>query len=226
MSILSSRLTQLEETSASLTSEKDRLFEDLQLSQAELESSQYQLEVVQGQVAELGFQLREATDRTSLLQQQLEDVKRVSAVSRSPLTNGDTAHSSSASAAEIARVLSESESRSEARLAELRARMNALELERAEAEEGWSRTLTLRGEELDKLRAMLKAKEQEFKEALDTKHERDEIINRLEEAVGKAKRDGDTERRKTQEALLELEMAKENLVSSHEIFFRLPLTVF
>ena len=71
-----SRIVDLENTVKMLSTEKDELFDQVQLRQAETESSQSHLESLQGQNTELQYQLREASDRIALLQDEFTDVRR------------------------------------------------------------------------------------------------------------------------------------------------------
>ena len=71
-----SRIADLESLVRSLEGEKDEFFDQLQLRQAELESSRSRLESLEGQTTEFQYQLREANDRIALLTEELSDARR------------------------------------------------------------------------------------------------------------------------------------------------------
>lgn len=139
----------------------------MQLRQAELESSQSQLENLQNQNNELQYQLREANDRIALLESE------ETAFSRSPASPRLRSHDSGTSATlppspshdapvELARLLSEAESKYEARLSDLRSKIRSMEKERNESEEEWARNLAERGKEIERLKRLMAEKETEF----------------------------------------------------------------
>lgn len=139
-----------------LSAEKDELFDQLQLRQAELESSQSALESLQGQNTELQYQLREANDRAALLQDEFSDVRREQEVRVQP---------PGPSAEEVARLLAAAESKYEAKLGDLRRRLAEIERERDEVDARWSRKFAERAKEVDELTAAIrktqKSKEEE-----------------------------------------------------------------
>ncbi|KIO20881.1 hypothetical protein M407DRAFT_81071 [Tulasnella calospora MUT 4182] len=161
------RISQLETTVKNITQAKDSLFDQMQLRQAELESSQSQLENLQNQNNELQYQLREANDRIALLESE------ETAFSRSPASPRLRSHDSGTSATlppspshdapvELARLLSEAESKYEARLSDLRSKIRSMEKERNESEEEWARNLAERGKEIERLKRLMAEKETEF----------------------------------------------------------------
>ena len=151
-----SRISDLENTVKVLSGEKDELFDQLQLRQAELESSQSALESLQGQNTELQYQLREANDRVALLQEEFSDVRREQEV---------RVQSPGPSAEEVTRLLSAAESKYETRLSDLRRRLAEAERERDEGEAHWSRKFAERAKEVEELKAAIsssqKSKEEE-----------------------------------------------------------------
>jgi hypothetical protein len=86
------------------------------------------------------------------------------------------------SAAALQAVL-DAERRHEAKLVDLRARMSALEKERTEAEEEWSRNLSLRSKEIDRLREELAARDGQQSVQLDMSTKADEERGRLESEI-------------------------------------------
>jgi hypothetical protein len=115
-------------------------------------------------------------------------------------------------AGELAALLSETTSKHEVRLAELRNRVRTIELERAEAEESWSRTLQQRAEENERLRGIIAIKDREFKDALDGRRARDEVVQRLEADVERERKEKEIDRRQISELAREVEDLRESLV--------------
>lgn len=133
-----------------LSAEKDSIFDQLQLRQAELESSQSHLEVLQSQATELQYQLRETNDRLSLASEELSEFRRDQ--ESKEVARGSSLASSS-SAEDVARLLSSAEVKYEAKIAELRRQLAGVEAERDEVEVEWSRKLDARAREVERLRA-------------------------------------------------------------------------
>lgn len=157
------RISILEKSVQSLTQEKNRLFEQVQLRQAEFESSQSHLESLQSQTTELQYQLREAGDRVALLNEELIDARR---------EQENRVREPSPDAADAARVLALTEARYESRLAELRKQLAAVERERNEDETDWSRKLEQKAREIDELRRVLDS-------SADTRAAREEVLENL-----------------------------------------------
>src|SRR5258708_18301950 len=72
--------------------------------------------------------------------------------------------------------------------------MRTLELERVDAEESWTRTLQQRAEENERLRGLIVVKDREFKDALDRRRARDEVVQRLEPDVESARKEREGDR--------------------------------
>ena len=202
----SREVERLEENVRVLGREKDELFEEVQLKNGEVESARVQLDVLQSQVEEMRFRLRESEERMGVLQEELAEARRGHA------TNGIDTPTTGPGAGELAALLSETTSRHEVRLAELRNRMRTLELERADAEESWSRTLQQRAEENERLRGIIAVKDREFKDALDGRRARDEVVQRLEADVEKERKEKEGDRRQISELACEVEDLRESLV--------------
>ncbi|PIL31602.1 hypothetical protein GSI_06304 [Ganoderma sinense ZZ0214-1] len=155
-----SRIADLENTVKTLSAEKDELFDQVQLRQAETESSQSHLESLQGQNTELQYQLREANDRIQLLQEEFSDVRREQEIKGAP---------SGPSAEEVTRILVAAESKHEMKLDDLRRRLAEAERERDEGEARWSKTVKERAREVESLKAAInssqRSKEAETEEA-------------------------------------------------------------
>ncbi|KAI0931966.1 hypothetical protein AcW2_000730 [Taiwanofungus camphoratus] len=145
--VKNSRIAALENSIRALSREKDEIFDQLQLRQAELESSQSHSELLQGQNMEYQYQLREASDRITLLTEELEDA-------RQDMENR-TQGPASPSAKEVTRILLAAEAKYESRISELRRRLSAAERERDEGEVDWNRKLSAKVKEVEDLRRIL-----------------------------------------------------------------------
>lgn len=142
----SSRISTLENSLHNVTRDKNAFFDQLQLRQAELESTQAHADMVQHQNTELEFQLREANDRFALVREEYSELQReTESRSREPTV----------SAEEIARVVSATEVKYEVKLSEIKRNISVLEQERHESEVDWSRKLTEKVRELENLKKML-----------------------------------------------------------------------
>jgi chromosome segregation ATPase len=128
-----------------MTREKDRLFDDLEMRQAELESSNTHLETLQGQTTEYQYQIRELTDRVALLEGELTDVQR----------EANPANGAGMSAEEVARLISAAEVKYETRLAELRGQLEVIEKERNEADAEWNSKVAARALEVEELKKVI-----------------------------------------------------------------------
>lgn len=191
-------------------SEKEQLFTDLQFRQSELESSRTQLESLQAQLTESNYQLRERDEQLVMVQVELSEAHR--AAFSSPGTN-KASLSVGPSGPEVARLLKEAESRSESRVADLRARLKTIEAERAEQEDNWSRTLAARSEEIERLRGLLTFQEKEGMKIGDYKALRDKEAAQLEERIKGVEKEKLEERRRYREIAAQLEALREGLES-------------
>lgn len=146
------------------------------------------MEEMQTKSKELEFQLREANERCSLLEDSMRDdvVRRGQSVgltetrtdSLSPSRNSSL---SGAGPMEIQRLLAESESRAESKLSDLRARIRSLECERNELEEEWAGKMQERVKELEKMRRVLLDKEKEHARSLEGLRQRESRIQEVEQ---------------------------------------------
>lgn len=164
----------------------------MQLRQAELESSQSHLENVQNQNNELQYQLREANDRIALLESEETAYNRAtpSPHLRSHDSGTSVNHPPSPSheaPVELARLLSEAESKYEARLSDLRSKIRSLEKERNESEEEWARNLAERGKEIERLKRLMAEKETEFLRKAKGWEESETRIGALERSLNELK---------------------------------------
>jgi len=152
-----SHIATLEASLNKVTNDKNKIFEQLQLRQAEGESAQSHLESIQHQNTELQYQLREATDRVNLFKEDLDEIQRDQELRvREPTSSTEN----------IAHLLASMESKYETKVAELKWINATLERERNESEAEWSRKLKERGTEMEELKRLLgnSAKNQEKEE--------------------------------------------------------------
>ncbi|EJT97913.1 hypothetical protein DACRYDRAFT_24839 [Dacryopinax primogenitus] len=163
-----SRISALESSNTALSAERDHLFDELQLRQAEVESSRSALELAQAQTGELGYQLREVSDRLAVALEEVGELRRGAGGEEEGRRR------------EVARLLAESEQRAEGRVAELRERLAALTKERQGAEEEWTRDIADRGREVERLRRVIDGKDREYAQAVREKKERDEKVDNLQ----------------------------------------------
>ncbi|KAI0274639.1 peroxisomal membrane anchor protein conserved region-domain-containing protein [Gloeopeniophorella convolvens] len=146
------QIGRLEKSAQSLSAEKDNLFDQLQVRQAEIESSQSLLEVLQGQNTELQYQIREKDDRIALLMEEVNDARQEQRVGVSD---------PSTSAEEVAKLLAAAETRHEAKLAMLKQELAAVEAERLEADAEWTLKLSAKVQEAQRWKAVVEAASQD-----------------------------------------------------------------
>jgi len=122
------------------------LFDQLQIRQAEGESAQSLLEVLQSQNTELQYQVREKDGRIAQLNEELSDFRqeqhfRVSDSSTSP--------------EEVVKLLAAAESRHEAKLSALKQRLASMETERVEVDAEWRRKVEAKQQEAQRWKSMV-----------------------------------------------------------------------
>ncbi|KAI0257559.1 hypothetical protein BJV78DRAFT_1349405 [Lactifluus subvellereus] len=168
------QIGRLERSVQSLSAEKDSLFDQLQIRQAEGESAQSLLEVLQGQNTELQYQVREKDDRITLLNEELGDARQDQHVGVSdPSTSPE----------EVAKLLAAAESRHEAKLAVLRQELAAMEAERVEVETEWRRKVEAKVQEAQKWKAMVDTTSQSRQDDDDRTQELQVEVERLQLAA-------------------------------------------
>lgn len=165
-----SQIATLENSLNNVTRDKNVFFDQLQLRQAEVESSQTHLESLQHQNAELQFQLRESNDRLGLLKEECAElVREQESRFRDTVTSPD----------EVARMVSATEAKYEARLAEMRRNVSILEKERHDSEADWSRKLKEKVKNLEDLKKVLGS-------ATKTRQDDENIVAGLKEQLAQA----------------------------------------
>lgn len=210
-----SQVSGLEAIVQELNVSKQQQFETLESRQSEVDTARAQMEAMQNSTKELEYQLRETTERCSLLEDQLNSATTPNARSdaRGRLTAGarsarDTPSPSpsrqnsysASSAAEVQRLLAEAESRSEAKMADLRHKIRSLENERNDAEEEWANKLQERVRESEKLRRAIAEKDTEYNDVLRTSREKEHQIGEAEERRKGLERELNALRTKVEEA--------------------------
>ncbi|KAJ3985680.1 hypothetical protein F5890DRAFT_1118841 [Lentinula detonsa] len=145
------RITQLENSLNAVVRDKNSYFEQAQIRQAEVESSQSHLESLQSQNAELQHQLREQGDRIVLLNEELLEARRERDLSPS----GHSKDSTYTSSEDTARLLTSVEVKYETKLTELKRVLNNVEKERNESDAEWSRKLREKNKELERVSSLL-----------------------------------------------------------------------
>jgi chromosome segregation ATPase len=146
LSLKNAQIDHLERSIQSLSVEKDSLFDQLQIRQAEGESAQSLLEVLQSQNTELQYQVREKDSRIAQLNEEMSDSRQeqhfgVSDPSTSP--------------EEVAKLLAAAESRHEAKLSALKQRLASVEAERVEVETEWRQKVEAKLQEAQRWKSMV-----------------------------------------------------------------------
>ena len=142
---LNDRICSFESANLNLTREKDRLFDELEMHQARLESSNAHSETLQSQTTEYQYQIRELTDRVELLEGELTDAQR----------EANPANGAGMTPEEVARLISAAEAKYEARLAELRGQLEAILKERNEADAEWNSKVAAKALEVEELKKVV-----------------------------------------------------------------------
>lgn len=186
------------------TRDKNTFFEQLQLRQAEAESAQSHLESLEHQNTELQFQLRESNDRLALLREECAELARERV--RDPINSAD----------EIARMVSVTEGKYEAKLAELKRNLAITEKERYESEVDWSRKLKEKVKDLEDLKRVLGS-------ATKTRENDENFVAELKAQVSEAQDTIRTLQQQNSELPLLRDKIQELEVSSNIIYWFLSL---
>ncbi|KAH9082079.1 GRIP domain-containing protein [Lactarius deliciosus] len=145
MGLKDTQIGRLERSVQSLSAEKNNLFDQLQMRQAEVESAQSLLEVLQNQNTELQYQIREKDDRIALLHEELNDARQ----------EQHAAVSDPSTSPEVAKLLAAADSRYETKLSLLKQELAAMEAERVEVEAEWRGKVEVKVQETQKWKAMV-----------------------------------------------------------------------
>ncbi|PSS37549.1 hypothetical protein PHLCEN_2v565 [Hermanssonia centrifuga] len=171
LEVRTSRISDLETSVQTLSGEKDEIFDQLQMRQAELESSQSHLESLQSQTVELQYQLREATDRIALLNDELFNSQQA----QSTKLQG--------SPEEVTRLLLAAEAKYEGRIADLRRQLSIMERERDEGEAELSKKLSQKTKEVDELKAIVNSSSKEHEQEQENVISLQEEMERLKAEI-------------------------------------------
>lgn len=164
----------LERSVQSLSTEKNNLFDQLQMRQAEVESAQSLLEVLQSQNTELQYQIREKGGRIALLNEELNDARQEQhAAVSDPSTSPE----------EMAKLLAAAESRHEAKLSSLKQKLAAMEAERVEVESEWRGKVEAKVQESHTWKAMVDSASRSRQDDDDHTQELQAEVERLQSAA-------------------------------------------
>lgn len=173
-----------------LNMSKQQQFDTLESRQTEVETSRAEMERMQNSTKELEYQLREATERCSLLEDQLQAQSASGASGRGRLnviagsSRGETPSPSPSrqnSGTDVQRLLAEAESRAESKMSDLRHKIRSLESERNEVEEEWGNKLQERVRELEKLRRDVRDRSEEYDQLVQQGRNKDGRVQEAEE---------------------------------------------
>ncbi|KAH7915816.1 peroxisomal membrane anchor protein conserved region-domain-containing protein [Hygrophoropsis aurantiaca] len=194
LSAKSSHISVLENSVNNLSKENKSFFEQLQVRQAELESSQSHSETLQSQNIELQFQLRETQERITLLTEEMSELHREQDMRLQPSNPPpeDSPH-----------LISAMESKYEVKLAELKRDMAAIEKGRDESEANWSRKLLDKAREAEELKRVL--------QSFTNKREGEENINiSLKTEISRLKLEVQTYQRRSVDLQTQIDQVKDN----------------
>lgn len=202
LGLKNAQIDRLEKSIQSLSAERDNLFDQLQIRQAEGESAQSLLEVLQSQNTELQYQVREKDGRIAQLNEELSDFRqeqhfRVSDPSTSP--------------EEVAKLLATAESRQEAKLTALKQRLASMEAERVEVEAEWRRKVEAKQQEAQRWKSMVDTASQNRQEDDDHAQELQKEVERLRLATRTHEYDVSQLRRQIECLTLEEETSRQQL---------------
>jgi chromosome segregation ATPase len=180
-----SRISTLEASVKELQNARQEQFQLLQTTQDEAEQHKAELEAREASLKEQAFQLKEALDRISILEEEIATSKRGGPLDISTASHGGRTSPSEVtggiSPADLSRLLAEAQAKAELKLSELRSEVARSERDRLDSEEESSRHLQDRARELERLRAVIREKDTEYAEAVRGRRERDEQISQVEE---------------------------------------------
>lgn len=196
-----SHISTLEKSVNNLSNENRSFFDQLQLRQAELESSQLHAESLQSQNTELQFQLRAVQERVALLTDELSDLRS---------EHESRLQGYSASTEDVSHLISSVETKYEAKISELRRTMAAAERERTESEANWSKKLQLKARETDELRSLLQS-------STRSREQEEDVAESLKAVIERLKGEAQLQQRRLSElqSLVEQMKADEATLQSH-----------
>ncbi len=137
-----SRISTLEASVKSLQSTRQEQFQSLQAKQGEADRHRTEAEAMEARSKEQAFQLKEAQDRITVLEEELNASARGLALDVNPSSQGDVSAPSATagiSPADLSRLLAEAQAKAELKLSELRNAVARAEKDRLDSEEESSR---------------------------------------------------------------------------------------
>ncbi|KAF9229358.1 hypothetical protein BS17DRAFT_689886 [Gyrodon lividus] len=182
----------LESSVNKLSNESKTFFEQLQLRQAEFESSQYHAESLQAQNTELQFQLKELQERNALLNDEFSDLRGEQEMH---------AQAPCASPEEISQLVSSVEIKYEGKLLELRRTLAIIEKERTETEANWSRKLMEKTKETDGLKRLLQSSAQ-------SRERNEDVAGALKAEIEKLKNEARSQQGRLSELQSQIDLMK------------------
>lgn len=196
-----SHISTLEKSVNNLSNENKSFFDQLQLRQAELESSQLHAESLQSQNTELQFQLRAVQERVALLTDELSDLRS---------EHESRLQGCGALTEDVSHLINSVETKYEAKISELRRTMAAAERERTESEANWSKKLLLKAREADELRSFLQT-------STRSREQEEDVAESLRTVVERLKGDAQLQQGRLSElqSLVEQMKANETTLQSH-----------
>ena len=169
ISMREGRISTLEASMRDLRRDKDVLFEESQTRQAEVESATSEQARLKGVHEEMQYELKEARDRISALQDEVQSFKKA----RLDHTR-DEGHTR--------RLLVEMESNSAEKIRVFEERVRVLEKERSDTEERMAKKLQEKLREVEKLRREIEWRDAENGEETQRREERQHRMDRAESA--------------------------------------------
>lgn len=173
-----------------MSSERDSLFDQIQMRQAEMESLHTHVESLQSQNSELRFQLKGATERIALLSEESEELRREH-------ENRMLQARDSEEASQRLRTL---EAKYETRISQLSEQLLAMEKERSDTESQLSLVIEQKSQEIKHLKSMIE-------DSATTSGETKSEIERLRSEIETMERQISSYRNQ----LVELEQDKERI---------------
>ncbi|PLW38963.1 hypothetical protein PCANC_20292 [Puccinia coronata f. sp. avenae] len=164
------RIAQAEGRLRDLTLERDRLFEQLQKSQAELEDTTAQHDEIKGSMGELQHQLTESHNRIQILSAELNQLQKSS--------SSQDKHESG-----LQTVIQELENQHLAKTKALELRISQLEKERLDVENELGESLRERLAQIETLRAQSHLKSLEYADSLKSMAQRNEEIEKSDAEI-------------------------------------------
>ncbi|GAA98225.1 uncharacterized protein L969DRAFT_93167 [Mixia osmundae IAM 14324] len=167
------RIQQLESLLAEATTAKDAIFDELQLRQAETESSGERRDALESRTKEMEYELESARERMESLQSQVDEARQAQ-------------NTRSSDGAQHLRKAADIEARHLIKVAALETQITRLERDRADAEEEMAGRLQERLRETDRLRQEIARRDAYSVESEQTRRERQTAHEETEEKLRQA----------------------------------------